>query len=359
MKIAVALLLALSLPAWSQDSGHLGPAPTRDQFPINLETLTYIPAAPDVLAAGAYEADLQWVEANTFEFSDVIKHDLKVNPPKGISLAQAQQFAAQNPQLPLIFFFQMETSLTTLRLRAGLGGGWEGWMMLPVLSYSSGFEDGLIDWTHRTFGFNQEGRSDFPADQVRVVVVQNGAVTVYSDHGTGPRVQDPVAGLTRNMYQTDALSLAVNVQVKPPLTRSLDRARAGWDSALQFTGRWTPNGSLDTYFGAGVVHRQSGNLIFNQYGFRDQLGLHAMVEGWRDRAWRPFLQLVYLTGSTYATPGDHLDKPSLQHDLGVHWLATPNLVLTLRYMNNITNNENTADMALILEGTWRFGKGLG
>jgi hypothetical protein len=32
-------------------------------------------------------------------------------------------------------------------------------------------------------------------------------------------------------------------------------------------------------------------------------------------------------------------------------------VFTLRYMNNITNNENTADMALIVEGTWRFGKG--
>jgi len=112
---------------------------------------------------------------------------------------------------------------------------------------------------------------------------------------------------------------------------------------------------VDTYFGAGMVHRQSGNLIFNQYGFRDQLGLHAMVEGWCDRAWRPFFQLVYLTGSTYATPGDQLNKPSLQHDLGLHWLATPNLVFTLRYMNNITNNENTADMALILEAAWRFG----
>jgi len=356
MQSAAALFLALTLPAWGQDWGHLGPAPTRDQFPINLETLSYTPTAPDVLPPGGFEADLQWAEANTFEFSDVVKRDLTVNPPKGISLTQAQQFAQQNPTLPLIFFFQMETALRTLRLRAGLGGGWEAWAMLPVLSYSSGFEDGLIDWTHHTFGFNQDGRADIPANQVRVVVIQNGSVTVYSDHGSGPKVQDPVAGLTRSLYQSDALALAINLQVKPALTRSLDHARAGWDSAFQFTGRWSPSASVDTYFGGGVVHRQSGNLIFNQYGFRDQLGLHAMVEGFRDGRWRPFFQLVYLTGTTYATPGDQLNKPSLQHDLGVHWLARPNLVFTLRYMNNITNNENTADMALIMEAAWRFGR---
>ena len=40
----------------------------------------------------------------------------------------------------------------------------------------------------------------------------------------------------------------------------------------------------------------------------------------------------------------HLDRPSLQHDLGVHWQVHPRWLLTLRYLNNLTHNENTADM---------------
>jgi len=141
----VLLTLALTVPVRSQEPEHLGPEPTRDQFPINLETLTYVPAPPDVLPAGAFEANVQCVEANTFEFSDLIKdalHQGNSSQRLSISLPQAQQFAAQNPNVPLIFFFQMETTLTTLRLRAGLGDGREAWVMLPVLRWSGGFEDG-------------------------------------------------------------------------------------------------------------------------------------------------------------------------------------------------------------------------
>jgi hypothetical protein len=362
MRVAgtVLLTLTLTVAAQSQEPGHLGPAPTRDQFPINLETLTYVPAPPDVLPAGAFEANLQCVEANTFEFSDLIKDALQQGNPSlrlSISLPQAQQFAAQNPKVPLIFFFQMETTLTTLRLRAGLGDGREAWVMLPVLRWSGGFEDGLIDWTHQTFGFNQTGRNYIEHNKVRVVVIQYGNVTEYSDHSGGSRLLDPVLGLTQSLYDRGAWSLAASIQVKPAVVPSLYDSRSGVDSGLQFTSRWTPNASMDTYFGIGGVHRQSGNRTFNEYGFRDQLGTHAMIEGWRTSAWRPFFQLVYLTGATRSSPGHNLSKSSLQHDLGVHWICNPNLVFTMRYMNNITNNENTADMALIVEGTWRFGKG--
>ena len=207
MRVAgtVLLTLTLTVAAQSQEPGHLGPAPTRDQFPINLETLTYVPAPPDVLPAGAFEANLQCVEANTFEFSDLIKDALQQGNPSqrlSISLPQAQQFAAQNRKVPLIFFFQMETTLTTLRLRAGLGDGREAWVMLPVLRWSGGFEDGLIDWTHQTFGFNQTGRNYIEHNQVRVVVIQYGKVTEYSDHSGGSRLLDPVLGLTQSLYDS-------------------------------------------------------------------------------------------------------------------------------------------------------------
>jgi hypothetical protein len=226
--------------------------------------------------------------------------------------------------------------------------------MVPVLRWSGGFEDGLIEWTHNTFGFNQTGRNYIETNQVRVVVIQNGKVTEYSDHGGGSRLQDPVLGLTQSLYDRGDCVLAANLQVKPAVVPSLYNSRTGLDSSLQVTGRWSPDRSIDTYFGIGVVHRQSGNLTFNQNGFRDQVGAHAMIEGWRTGAWRPFVELLYLTGAEHASSDGNLAKYSLQHDLGVHWVCAPNLVFSVRYMNNITNNENTADMALIADVNWRF-----
>ena len=49
-----------------------------------------------------------------------------------------------------------------------------------------------------------------------------------------------------------------------------------------------------------------------------------------------------------------LDQYSLQHDLGFHWLLWKNTTLTFRYLNNITHNENTADMGLGLSVDARF-----
>ena len=56
-------------------------------------------------------------------------------------------------------------------------------------------------------------------------------------------------------------------------------------------------------------------------------------------------------------PGQKLDRPSLQHDLGVRWEFRPGSQVYIRYMNNITHNENTADMALAIGLSMRFGRG--
>lgn len=351
---AVPLALFLAVPAPGQGLEHLGPIPTRDQFLLNLLALTYQPVPPDTLAPGSWEADLQTVEANTLEFSDIIKDSLAADPNQRLDITRewAQGVARSNPGLPVIFLFQLETTVTTLRVRAGLPHGREAWIQVPIFSYSGGFEDSMIEPVHR-IGFYQTGRSAFPRNEVRVVVIQHGDLVYYNDRSAAPRMQDPVLGLTQTLSSGPTHSLAVSVQLKPSLTRNLDDVRSGWDSGLQFTARWSPRPSVDTYFGLGGVHREAGSLPFNQLRYRDQLGAHAMVEWRRTHAWRPFFQLLYLTGATQPVAGQKLSLPSLQHDLGFHWVVAPSLVFTLRYLNNITNNENTADMALAAELTWR------
>ena len=286
----------------------------------------------------------------------MIKDSLPANPAARINLSQqwAEGIAAANPSLPVIFLFQMETTLTTLRLRAGTGLGGEAWLQLPVLGYSGGFEDGLIEDIHK-LGFEQSGRAAIPKDQVRIVLIQDGQLKYYSNASSGPQVLDPVLGYTQRLLARPTGSLALSGQVKPALMPSRFDMRAGWDTGLQLSGRWSPLPALDLYYGFGGVHRESGSRAFNRFGFRDQRGAHLMVECLHNATWRPFFQLLYLSGSTFPMAGQRLNLPSLQHDLGVHWMLGRNQVLTLRYLNNITHNENTADMALMLEYSLRSG----
>lgn len=84
---------------------------------------------------------------------------------------------------------------------------------------------------------------------------------------------------------------------------------------------------------------------------RDGWGAHAT---WEYRRWgtvRPFFQLYAQSGYLPPQPSQKLDRPSLQHDLGFHWQFRKDAVLTFRYLNNITHNENTADMGLGLSLT--------
>ena len=43
-----------------------------------------------------------------------------------------------------------------------------------------------------------------------------------------------------------------------------------------------------------------------------------------------------------------MDRSTLVHDLGVHCRLGPRTVATFSYVNNISHNENTADMGLAL-----------
>ena len=59
-------------------------------------------------------------------------------------------------------------------------------------------------------------------------------------------------------------------------------------------------------------------------------------------------------GYLHPQPEQELDRWSLQHDAGILWQFAERTVFHLHYINNITHNENTADMALTLGLTHRF-----
>ena len=125
--------------------------------------------------------------------------------------------------------------------------------------------------------------------------------------------------------------------------------RSGWDHALGLTMRWQPSARHAFYVGGDYLRRPRGSYAYNTAPFgiiRNGWGLQGT---WEYRKWnrfRPFLQLYAQSGYLPKQPYQKLDRPSLQHDLGFHWQFRQNAVFTFCYLNNITHNENTADMGL-------------
>jgi len=334
----------------AQEPMEMGPVPTREMFPLYLITQGYQPVDPTPLGTGRWRVDLERIQSNTFEFSGIFKTQ-PVQDIEGrvrVTREFVEAHAAEYRDLPLVFFFDEEITRTTLRVRHGIGEATDLWAEWPFQSHSGGRLDHLVEAFH-SLGFEQYGRDLVVKDQLTLVVMERGELRFYSDHGIRGKPQDPVIGLTHRLFAHDRGCLSLAFSVKPPITRTYDVYRSGWDHTLALTGRWQPSQAHVFHYGAGYVARPHGSSAHTGFGaFRDGLGAHAGWEWRPSPRFRPFLQLLYQSGYLRPQVYQKLDRPSLQHDLGFHWQLGRRTVFTFRYLNNITHNENTADMGFVL-----------
>ena len=77
-----------------------------------------------------------------------------------------------------------ETLATTLRWRHGLSERWAVGIDLPLVDSGRGFLDRWIEDWHEWFGLPNAGREQFPQDQYRFALTQNGATVFERDRGT-------------------------------------------------------------------------------------------------------------------------------------------------------------------------------
>ncbi len=354
----LAWLLLGGLPVLSQELMELGPVPTREMFPLFLPPLVYQPVNPTPVGQGRWRVSLDHVRANTFEFSEVFKDQVprdaqgRVAITKAFILSQSAQYAA----LPLVYYFDEEIVRTTLRVRYGLTDRTDVWMELPFQSHTGGYLDNVIEGFHH-LGFEQFGRDRVVRNQLTLVVMTHGQLPFFSDQPIRGKTQDPTLGLVHVLAQEPGWTLSIYGALKPPLTTTYDVYQSGWDQTLGLSARWQPGARHVFYFGAGFLRRPGGSLAYNDSPFgriRNGVGAHGT---WEYRGWsriRPFFQLYAQSGYLPRQPSQKLDRPSLQHDLGFHWQLRREATLTFRYLNNITHNENTADMGIGLILTASF-----
>lgn len=342
------LALAWGVAASGQEVQDYGPIPTREMFPLFLPPLVYQPVDPTPVGRGRWRVDLDHMRANTFEFSDVFKAQAprdaagRLAITRDYVLAHAAEYAAQ----PLVFFFDEEVLRTTLRARVGLTDRTDLWAELPFQSHTGGALDPFIEAFH-SLGFEQYGRDRVARSQLTLVVMTHGTLRFFSDQPIRGKTQDPTVGLVHQVGAGPGWRLSLHAEVKPPLTTTYDQYRSGWDHGGGLTGRWEAAPRHLVYGGIGYIRRPRGNAAYSSVPFgvlRSGWGGHAT---WEYRRWptlRPFFQLYAQQGLLPPQVHQRLDRPSLQHDLGVHWQVHPRWLLTLRYLNNLTHNENTADM---------------
>lgn len=354
---ALALGLAAGLSLGAQDL-EPGPSPTREMFPLFLATMVYQPVDPAPLGRGRWRVDIDHMRANTFEFSDIFKGAAPGAPEGriGITRESAEAMAATHAELPVLFYFDLEVARTTLKVRVGLSERTDAWAELPFISQGGGGLDSTIESFHN-LGFKQFGRDRIRKDQLTVAVMAHGRLQFYSDQPMRGKTQDPTFGFTHRFLARPGLDLSLYAAVKPPLTTMYGVYRSGWDHGLGLAARWRVAPHHVLYGGVGVIRRPRGTLAFTTLPFGRMAGGWGGHGTWEYRRWkrlRPFVQLYAQSGFLPEQPYQELHRPSLQHDVGFRWLLHGNAALTFRYLNNITHNENTADMGLGLSLTAAF-----
>jgi len=353
-RLALACLAQMGLLA-EAPLHEMGPPATREMFPLFLPPMAYQPADPKPLGRGQWRWGLHWMQANTFQFSDVFDQ----NPPRdtqgrvAVTRAYVEARLGDYADLPTVYFFDEEITRFEVEGRYGLTEDTDLWVRLPVQNHTGGFLDPLIEGFHK-IGFEQFGRDLVLQNQLTLVVVQYGKLTFFNNQKILGKPQDPVLGITHRFLAHGPWTLSATASLKPPLTRTYEVYQSGWDQSYGLTGAWWNGGRHAVYAGASYLRRPHGSPDYNTIGFRAGVGAHAT---WEYRRWphlQPFLQLYWQSGFLAAKPHQAFDRPSLQHDLGVHWHWTPHTTLSLHYQNNISHEGNTADMGLGLSLTSHF-----
>ena len=349
-RLTLAAMLLMGMAAAAQETwADPGPSSTRDMFPLNMFALTYHPIGATTLDRGQGLVSLQIARANTFEFSNLIKNHLSQDAQgrTNVDLAGATAFAAANPKEPLIFFFDCEIQRSELQFKYGATASTELGVTFAWQGISGGYLDGPIEAFHK-LGFEQTGRSGIVKNQVALVVIQKGHVVLFNQETVLAHPMDPVLTVLHRLYEGPALTLSLVGILQLPLTRWSSLYQSNWNTSAGLVWQVRPSDSQVFDGGVAYLRRALKHYGPDPFFIKDQVAGHL---GWEYRGWRglrPYLILLGTSGITTPEPGATLDKPSLLHDLGVHVRLGSAMALTLSYINNISHNENTADMAIAL-----------
>ncbi len=221
--------------------------------------------------------------------------------------------------------FDGETARAALRLRRGLGAGWDVETEVSALFGSGGFMDAFIEGFHEFFGFPDAGRPLLDRNQFRMRLRYHGT-RVYDMAEDEVGFGDLPVVFTKRLREEDSQGpgWALRLGLELPMG-SAERGfgNGGWDLGVgvlceRSVGRWTYTAAADLIKAADPEAFEESGLALNQ--------LYALQGGLEYR-WSDTLsllaQLVYNPAYSDDFVFEEFGSPMMDLALGCAWDRGP------------------------------------
>jgi hypothetical protein len=328
-----------------------GPIRVREQFLIGMSYYAFDPSSADILGRGELRVEVVQSDTNTFARSDVVTHVLERRGDRGSVTLGDLRAAAPAHQRDGLYFADGEVTRTSVALRRGIGSGNEIAITLPLLRFSGGDLDGIVERFHGAFGLDDGGRIGAFRNRYTVYVRDASGREVFRDVATGTKLGDVALSLkTAIPIHSKRWKAAAETVVELPTgDRQNLFSSGGADYGTQLL--------VTRYFSRSCIHASAGvlhNAASAAFGTRAQTLASAMF-GYEQALGRRTSAVAQFTASQspfrkLAIEG--LSSNAYLIDIGLKHAVTPRTVVFVAASENLVSYGSSADIGVHAGFTW-------
>jgi hypothetical protein len=244
-KIIHSLLIVFVLlytNAWTNDElslGARGPFQIRNQFPLNLQFLSFTADNAFLLNKKDFRVSLNYSHANTFAQSPEIFKNLNRSPNRIVLTPTIVDQLKKTDGSSDRYIIDSGSSRLNLKLGYGITDQLNLELDIPYIDYHGGFLDSPIEIVHQIAGFPYASRSILAqnASQILMTGDQTDIFYVPEKHNNSG-IGDIVLTAKRMIYNSKShgLSIAARLGLKMPTGSSENLHGSGsWDYGIDLT----------------------------------------------------------------------------------------------------------------------------
>lgn len=311
-----------------------GPVRLRSQFALDQPTLDLTPDAAYLLAPGSVTLELTVAHSNTFEITPAYDDRVKA--------ADAGDFGAD-------WDFNVDGELTraSLRLDWGVSRRVQLGLEIPFVAHSEGFLDSLISDVHDALGVPDNDRDLKPEDVFNIDLLSSDGRLTLRDEESG--LGDVVVRGKVGLFTGERAAVSLVGEVKLPTGEEEALAGSGevdWGLTLLVSA-----GGARHAFHGGVGHFVLGQPDAYPVDIEDRTSLFGAYEYRPGDRWSLVVQALAATSLLPEAPLRTNDDPRVELAVGAH-VGGEGWQLTFGFVENVTTNDNTADLGLFVAGRW-------
>lgn len=320
-----------------------GPARVRSQFSFDLPHLDLTPDRATLLPPGASTLDLQIVHSNTFEITPDYED--------GVAAFEAGE---EVPHWE--FLADGEVTRVSVRFERAIGRRVQLGLEVPALVHSSGVLDSLIADVHEAIGVPQNARERRPEDELRHELLAGDERYLLEESGAA--LGDVVLRAKLGLVETRRAAFSVVIETSLP-TGDED-ALAGTSGAEHGLTVLLSAGTDRHAFHGGLGHFLLDPPDAWPLPVEDRTAGFAGYEWIASERWSLLAHVAAATSLLPEAPQRHHDELRVEVVVGARLRGVRRSgqpwSLDFGFVENVTTNDNTADLGLFLAGGWGWGR---